>query len=151
MNVGPALNPGVTGDSSIQFSADTFVAGCVYTISICGPNYNGFLLAARVCYTIYHLHVMSSPLIPNYSRESLLSAVIQDMMTNVPVGHFADPSTSTDGEAKLMACGYSDSAVTHTLPDSKGPMHFKWTAPVVGADTHFYLTTVRSNLADWYI
>jgi len=117
---GEALYPGITGDTSIQFSASKFVAGCMYTISICGPSYNGFLLASR------------------------------DMMTDKPVGQFSDPSTTNSG-AQLMTCGYLGSAVTHTLATAKAPMHFKWRAPIdSAADTHFYLTTVRSNMADWY-
>jgi hypothetical protein len=72
-------------------------------------------------------------------------------MTDNPVGQFSDPSTSNSG-AKLMTCGYLGSAVTHTLATSKGPMHFKWRAPVdSAADTHFYLTTVRSDMSDWYV
>jgi len=121
---GDARYPGVTGDTSIQFSAEKFVPGCTYTITTCGPAYNGFLLAAR------------------------------DMMTNVPKGAFTDPSTGAyNGVAKLQTCNsVAGAAVTHVMPTQRtSPMHFTWKAPLAGAaDMHFYLTTVRLTQDDWY-
>jgi len=113
-----------TGNFSVIASSPSYTPGCTYTVSICYPFYEGFLL---------------------YAKTPTQAARVGSMM-------LSQCAPDVQLHAKYQACpGTQYGTITHNGMTTKPPMHFYWQAPATAMGVvEIHAKIVVGPAKNWY-